>query len=175
MKNKFKRKYIYIIASIFIILSCSIKLYYLNFIEYPKPIYFEYTSNDIIQQNGFEMNFSGYHIYTKEELVNKYGKEMEDMADDMDVFLNLTLKNISSEDKYIEIGSLSLQIDSYKSTSPNPYLTQYFNENKTTGYYESDEESTITLIYPVDDINSNLEIILSLYPEYISAQLKKLT
>lgn len=132
-----------------------------------------YRIGDIFEYDGMQMQLSDYKIYKGEELNSQYNNELSDIIDEYDILFNLTITNVSNTVKQYNASASGMMYGYESGGNVNPYLYQYFNPN-TKGIIslEKDESKTVTLAFPIDVSNENIEYVVSLYPENIRVKLK---
>ena len=173
MMNKKVKSFtgIILISAVFILIA--IRIIYVNKIIYSVSSHREYNIGDSFEYNGMQMQLSDYRIYKGEELNLQYNNELSGIVDEYDILFNLTIKNISDTKKQYNASATGIMYGYESGGNTNPYLYKYFNPDiKGIVTLEKDESKTITLVFPTNIDNENIEYVVSLYPENIKVKLK---
>lgn len=171
--NKKVKSCIGIILMLALFVFVSIRIAYVNKTLYSVSPHREYNIGDSFEYNGLQMQLSDYRIYKGEELNSQYNNELSDIVDEYDILFNLTITNVSTTKKQYNASASGMMYGYESGGNVNPYLYQYFNPKaKGIVELERDESKTITLAFPIDISNENIEYIVSLYPENIRVKLK---
>lgn len=171
--NKFLKSFIGIFIIVIIIVLAVIQIIYINKTVYSIPTKIQYKIGDDFEYDGMLIKVSDYKIYRGEELNSKYNNELTGMVDEKDILFNLTITNISDTNKSYNASGSGIMYGYESGGNVNPFLFQYFNPNKKGIVTLAEGEcETVTLAFPIDDNDENIEYIISLYPENIRVKIR---
>lgn len=171
--NKFLKSFIGIFIIVIIIILTVIQIIYINKTVYSIPTKIQYKIGDDFEYDGMLIKVSDYKIYRGEELNSKYNNELTGMVDEKDILFNLTITNISDTNKSYNASGSGIMYGHESGGNVNPFLFQYFNPNKKGIITLAEGEcETVTLAFPIDDNDENIEYIISLYPENIRVKIR---
>lgn len=173
MKSKIRVTYI-LLAAILLIIS-GIRIYYVNNVLYKIPEKELYNIGDTIINDGLELKVSNYTICNGSMFESSYDTNSGYTADDYDIIIELSIKNISDDRKSFNSVAAGMMYGNKYGGNVNPFVFAALNDGISgTVSLDTDEEKTVFLAFPYDyeTLREDGSLIISLYPRHISINLK---
>lgn len=168
MKSSSKKRII-LLMIIVVGIASVIRIRYINTVQRTTGVH-SYKLNERFEYSGFEFEAVEAALYTAAEMQSKFKEIQFDALDENDLLITLKIKNLTEEEKTVNITTFTLQCGLENGGGVNPYLYPYLNPETGGGArLGSGEERMIQLAFPVEETavksEEQLKLIISLYPE----------
>lgn len=173
MNSKIRITFIFSIASL--LMLAGIRIYYVNNMLYKIPEKELYNIGDTIINDGLELQVLDFEICNGEKFESSYDPDSGYTADDYDIIMALSIKNISKETKSFNSVATGMMYGNKYGGNVNPFVFTTLNEGVSgTVSLDANEETTVFLAFPYnyETLHDDAKLIVSLYPRHISILLR---
>lgn len=170
-----KIRIIIFLSIVFIFMLTGIRIYYVNKVLYKIPEKEMYAVGDVIINDGLELQVLDFEICNGEKYESSYDPNSGYTADDYDIIMALSIKNISDEVKSFNSVATGMMYGNKYGGNVNPFVFATLNEGVSgTVSLETNEETTVYLVFPYnyETLHDDAKLIISLYPRHISILLR---
>lgn len=164
------KKILILILSVAVFVGSVSRIIYVNTIEFPCNHKYTYNMGETFNSEGLEIEVLSKDICSLNDMKEQYTELPEECLDDYDMVVEISIKNITSDEGSFDVTKLTLSKGIDTGGGTNPYIYQYLNSDVGMNItVNKNETKKVKVAYPLekDDIEQEQEfkLVFSLYPE----------